>query len=235
MPLLNWISDIDLTNAVNKLLSVTQAAKAQAAAKMVANVMDPFSAIFQMSGFGMTYDEWYKSEEARQSQKTMQNFVGEFHQDILGFCKGWQNMGRGQIVDLVNTKRQIIAEVKNKHNTISGGDLFGLYDIFEGLVMPKTSTYKGFTAYHVSIIPGSPRRYDEEFTPSVKGTGARRPANKLIRTIDGASFYALATGSQYALKDLFTLLPSVIANLAPQQLTASDILKLEQLFKLAYG
>ena len=75
MPILNWINDNDLIRSVTKLLGATQAAKAKALKKMDKNVMDPFSAVFQMSGFGMTYDEWYKSEEARQAQKTMQNFV----------------------------------------------------------------------------------------------------------------------------------------------------------------
>lgn len=143
MAYLSWISDNDLATAVTKLLGATQAAKVQALIKMSANVMDPFSAIFQMSGFGMTYDEWYKSEEARQAQKTMQNFVGDFHQEILGHCAGWQNMGKGMIIDLVNANKMIIAEVKNKHNTISGGDLFNLYDSLERLVMPKLSGYKG--------------------------------------------------------------------------------------------
>lgn len=233
MPFLNWISDENLVAATSKLLALTQKAKAEAQLKMAKNVMDPLSAVFQMSGFGMTYDEWYKSEEARQYQKTMQNFVGEFHQDILGYCTGWQNMGKGNIIDLLNPQMKIVAEVKNKHNTVSGGKLADLYWSLESAVMNKTSIYKGHTAYHVSIIPKKPARYNDEFTPSDKEKGQKCPSNPLIREIDGASFYTLVTGENNALKDLFSVLPNVLGNFSVQQKT--DIAKLKQLYDMAYG
>jgi hypothetical protein len=232
MPLLNWISDVSLFKAVQKLLRATQAAKKKALIKISTNVMDPFSAIFQMAGFSMTYDEWFKSEEARQAQKTMQNFVGEFHQEVLGYCSGWHDMGRGQIIDLVNSQKQIIAEVKNKHNTISGGSLYNLYAGLEELVMPKNSKYKGFTAYHVSVVPKKPTRYDKQFTPANKTTGTKCAENDLIRTIDGASFYTIVTGDQNALRDLFSALPKVLSQFNVQQV---DIAKLQNLYQMAYG
>jgi Eco47II-like restriction endonuclease len=233
MPILKWIDDQKLSEAVNELLVASQTAKAKALKDLTKNVMDPFSAMFQMSGLNMTFDEWIKSEEARQTQKSFQNFVGDFHQNVLGNCSGWQNMGKGNIIDLVNPVSKIIAEVKNKHNTISGGDLANTYKSMEGLVMPKTSNYKDFTAYHVSIIPKKPIPFDVLFTPPDKTTGARCAANKLIRTIDGASFYKLATGDPNALKDLFNSIPQVIGNSNQQQ--RADMVKLQGLFKLAYG
>lgn len=207
MPYLNWISDADLTQHVKSLLSATQSAKASAFASLNKNVMDPFSAVFQMSGFAMTYNDWIKSEEARQSQKTMQNFVGAFHQNILGSCAGWQNMNTGNNIDLVNTNQSVIAEVKNKHNTISGGDLSDLYYRLDKLVMPNASAYKGFTSYHVAIIPKTPIPYNIPFTPSNRATSTKCSSNALIRMIDGASFYSLVTGSNTALKDLFNVIP----------------------------
>jgi len=233
MPLLSWISDADLNNAVTNLITATQTAKTNAFASLSKNVMDPFSAIFQMSGFSMTYDEWLKSEEARQSQKTMQNFVGQFHQNILGSCIGWVNLNTGNNVDLVNTSSKIIAEVKNKHNTISGGDLSDLYYRLDKLVMPNASAYKGFTAYHVGIIPKTITPFNIPFTPSDKSTSTKCSTNQLIRTIDGASFYHIVTGAPNALKDLFAALPKVMSNFNQQNM--ADIAKLQALFKLAYG
>lgn len=233
MPHLPWISDADLSTHVNHLLSATQAAKASAFTTLNRNVMDPFSAIFQMSGFAMTYNDWIKSEEARQSQKTMQNHVGAFHQNVLGSCNGWRNLNTGNNVDLVNSSQRIIAEVKNKHNTISGGDLSGLYYRLDRLVMPNASGYKGYTAYHVAIIPKRPVPYNIPFIPSDRATSARCNSNTLIRSIDGGSFYAMVTGSATALKDLFDVLPAVIGNFNPQQ--TADIVHLQALFETAYG
>ena len=233
MPHLTWISDNDLILSVSQLLTATQTAKAAAFSKLNTNIMDPFSAIFQMSGFAMNFNDWIKSEEARQSQKTMQNHVGTFHQNILGSCNGWVNLNTGNNVDLVNVAQNIIAEVKNKHNTISGGDLSGLYYRLEKLVMPNASAYKGYTSYHVAIIPKKPTPYNIPFTPSDRAISTKCSSNNLIRMIDGASFYSMVTGSVTALKDLFDVLPTVIGNFNPQQ--TADIVHLQALFTRAYG
>jgi hypothetical protein len=122
-------------------------------------------------------------------------------------------MGTGGIIDLVNDDEKIIAEVKNKHNTLSGGQLAGLYKTLERLVTPKTSVYKDFTAYYVTVIPKRKKRIDEPFTPSDKDIGSKCYSNQLIRKIDGASFYSLVTGNKHALRDLYIVLPQVIESI----------------------
>lgn len=233
MAKLNWISDDDLNLAVNNLLAVAKKAKIAAIKNFGKNVVDPFSAIFEISGFGIDYNDWKISEEKRQFQKTLQNFIGEFHQIILGSCAGWIDMGRGHIIDLVNQDEKIIAEVKNKHNTISGGDLAGLYWSLDSAVMDKTSIYKTYTAYHVAIVPKLPTRYNREFTPSDKKQGNKCPSNKHIRTIDGASFYELVTKEKNSLEKLFDVLPQVISEITGNDLPDKD--KLKAIFKMAYG
>src|SRR5690606_6948457 len=99
------------------------------------NVVDPFSAIFEMIGFEMYFEDWRLSEKSRQAQKSLQNFVGEFHQTILGSCHGWKDMGKGNIIDLFSEDGRVIAEIKNKFNTISGGKLADLYWSLEPAVM----------------------------------------------------------------------------------------------------
>lgn len=233
MPKLNWIDDKDLYIHVTDLLDKAKDAKNKAIKNFGSNVIDPFSSLFEISGFGLTYTGWLKNEAARQAQKTLQNHVGEFHQKILGSCKNWQNMGTGSIIDLVSNSRKIIAEIKNKYNTIKGSDLSGLYKSMEELVMNKASVYKGFTSYYSVIIPKNPIRYDKVFTPSDNKKGGKCPVNNLIREIDGASFYELVTGDKYALKDLFETMPLVISDITGKNLI--DTTKSEALFKKAYG
>jgi hypothetical protein len=233
MPYLRWINDQNLEKAVQNLIFTAITAKKEAKRKFGKNVVDPFSAIFEMAGFAMDYDSWVGTEESRQAQKTLQNFVGEFHQHILGFCDGWDNMGRGQIVDLLSTKHKIIAEVKNKFNTVSGGKLSGHYYSMNTSVMSKTSIYKGYTAYFVEIIPKKPIRYDIPFVPSDASEGQKTPTNELIRKIDGMSFYELVTGDTNALSDLYNVLPTVVKKIEPD--ADLDSVKLRALFKIAYG
>ena len=105
-------------------------------------MIDPFAALFEMSGFEIEYDTWIKSETTRQAQKTLQNHIGDFHQNILGYSKGWTNMKVGNVIDLVSEENKTIAEVKNKYNTISGGKLSDLYYSLDKLISPKSSIYK---------------------------------------------------------------------------------------------
>lgn len=235
MPWLNWISDNDLQLEVDKLLQIAKDAQQTAANNFGKNVIDPFAAIFEMSGFEIDYNSWFKSETTRQAQKTLQNHIGDFHQNILGYSKSWSNMKVGNVIDLSSTKKKVIAEVKNKYNTISGGKLSDLYYSLDNLTSPKTSIYKGYTAYYVAIIPKKPERYDKPFTPSDKGKGAKCPINQNIREIDGASFYSLVTGKNNALEELYDILPKVIANSSKGRYQIKDSANLKAFFNTAFG
>ena len=233
MPKLNWIPDETLTRAVRAILVNAKKAQKRASEKFGINVIDPFSAIFEISGFEVEFDEWLKNEEARQAQKTLQNSIGNFHQIILGSCEGWVNMKSGKIIDLYNKEEKIIAELKNKFNTVTGGKLGDLYHSLEKLVMDKTDTYRGHTVYYVHLIPAKPIRYNKPFAPSNSKTGAILPENPLIRVIDGASFYELVTGEKDALANLYAALPDVISEITSIGIPGKD--KLSELFEAAYG
>ena len=210
MPKLSFISDEALTAAVERLLEVAAIARMKADNEFERNVIDPFALLFEMSGFKADKHTWLASEKNRQAQKTLQNDVGNFHQTILGSVAGWENLGTGGVVDIVSTDRKIIAEIKNKHNTVTGANLSKVYDRLATPVMTKGHQYKGFTAYLVEILPKSKKPYIKDFIPSDNETGQKRPANPLIQRIDGKSFYALATGVPDALAQLFAALPDVI-------------------------
>jgi hypothetical protein len=187
-----------------------------------------------MSGFEIDYTTWLKSETSRQAQKSLQNHIGDFHQNILGYSKGWKNMKVGNVIDLVSDENKMIAEIKNKYNTISGGKLSDLYYSLEKLISPKSSIYKGYTAYYVSVIPKKRERYNKPFSPSDKDKGEKCPQNDLIREIDGASFYCLATGYENALADLFDILPDVINCCTGGKYLIKDRSKLKEFFNIAY-
>ncbi|MGM0621248.1 MAG: Eco47II family restriction endonuclease [Bacteroidota bacterium] len=234
MSYLSWIKDEDIEAAVIQLLKVTKIALDSSEKKFHKNVIDPFSAIFQIAGFEMDYTDWIKSEKTRQAQKTMQNHVGLFHQNVLGSVEGWNNLGIGEGVDLVSQSKKIIAEVKNKHNTVTGGDLADKYYYLERLVTPKASQYKNYTAYFVNIIPKNPTRFDKTFDPSDKSKSMKCPQNESIRTIDGASFYALVTGDDDALEQLFEALPVVLEKVSNFSFKESDRKGLTDFFNMAY-
>lgn len=234
MAYLNWIDDDKIITAVKSLLEKADFANLNSSKNFGKNVIDPFSAIFEIAGFGLDYENWIKSETNRQAQKTLQNHVGDFHQTILGECDGWKNLKTGNVFDLVSEKYKIIAEVKNKYNTVSGGKLKDLYYSLHDQVMPKNSKYKDYTAYYVAIIPKKPKRFNIEFTPSDGKSGKKCEPNKLIRYIDGASFYELVSGRKDALEELYNVLPTVINENSEGKYKISDPEKLKSFFNIAY-
>lgn len=234
MSKLSWITDEYLFEEVKKLIDIAKVATKNAERKFGKNVIDPFSAMFEIAGFELDYEVWIKSETTRQAQKTLQNHIGEFHQNILGYIDGWENMKVGNVIDLVSHERKIIAEVKNKYNTISGGKLADLYYSLEKLISPKASIYKGYDAYYVSIIPKKAIRINKPFTPSDKEKGEKCPTNEHIREIDGAAFYSLVSGEEFALKNLYDVLPEVISECTNGKYQIKDKAKLIEFFNAAF-
>jgi hypothetical protein len=169
-------------------------------------------------------------EKARQTQKTMQNAVGEYHQDILGSLPCWENLYVGHGLDVVNSDLKIIAEIKNKYNTTKGNHLVKLYDDMKHTL--KVNQYQGYTGYYVEVISKGRKKYNKSFVPSEKGK--RRPDRNQIRVIDGVSFYDLATGRENALQELFEILPQVIADNHKYRLENSEASEYLKLFKLAF-
>jgi hypothetical protein len=234
MPYVNFVDDVTFKSLVGELLKLGKEAKSKAINEFDRNTIDPFSILWEMSSFGSSFDEWYQSEISRQAQKTLSNHIGMFHQNFLGCVEDWEDLGVGKMVDLVNHKRKIIAEVKNKHNTVTGAKQVDVYKELESLVMPNGQVYKGYTAFYVEIVPKKPERYNKEFTPSDKKTSTKCQSNEKIRRIDGASFYKLVTGVDDALQQVFKSLPIVIKDVY-KEFNIGDSHGALEYFKKAYS
>lgn len=225
MPYLTFIDDQVLEACVKRMLDTAAVARKKADEEFNRNVIDPFSIVFEMAGFKADSYTWLNSEKNRQAQKTLQDQVGNFHQAILGSFNGWRDLNVGKVVDIVSDEKKIIAEIKNKHNTVKGDYKISVYDTLEKSVMTKGHIYKGYTGYYVEIIRSMKKPYNRPFTPSDKETGAKRPSNELIRQIDGYSFYALATGIPDALDQVFNALPDVIEAISDYQFADRSFIK----------
>ena len=238
MSYLPFIEDNNIKEIVFKVLQAGIEKKNESENEFYKNVIDPFSALFEVAAFGVNLETWKESELIRQCQKTLQNQIGTFHQNILGSVLGWSDLGVGSVIDLKNEKKKIIAEVKNKYNTVSGGELSAKYNTLQNLVMPKNSEFKNYTAYFVNIIPKTANRFDNCFQPSDKETGTKCQKNEQIRIIDGASFYELVTGEKDALGKVYSVLPKIIEDLFREKFNRKFIIPdkdgLNEFFQKAY-
>lgn len=235
MSYLSWISDDKLVTACEHLALAVQQGERHAELNFDRNVIDPFAVCFSIGLLKMSPREWRRAEIHRQIDKALSNAIGTFHQQVLSSIDGWQDLNNTNQVDLVNPDRRIIAELKNKHNTLNAAGTVTLYKKLSDLVNSKSSRYKGYTSYYVAIIPKSANGIDSLFYPSDNALGERCKQDEKIRAIDGYRFYALASGSPNALQDLFNVIPFVFRDNGLGNMQDKDIPYLLHLFKEAYG
>lgn len=206
MPDLEYIDEDNFRRLVKEVLSKAAKARKNAAANIASNALDPFSAVFEAASAGKSVNEWYVDEENRQIQKTIQNAVGTFHQKLLGSMPGWQDMNVGGGLDVRSASARVIAEVKNKHNTMNSSSAEATYDKLSNWLRYRD---KDFTAYVVKIVPKSPDRFNRPWTHSAKLAALREN----IREIDGYSFYAMTTGDPDALSKIYEKLRRTLGEL----------------------
>ncbi len=134
MSYLSYISDEKLIQHTKHLLELAYQARISASKHFAKNVIDPFSPIFEMSAFNVGHSDWKTSELQRQSQKTLSNGLGKFHQNIIASIDGWDDLKNEGVFDVWNSDLKIIAEIKNKHNTVTGSKLIDVYNDLAGAV-----------------------------------------------------------------------------------------------------
>lgn len=143
-----------------------------------------------------TVDELINLHKTSSALRGMSNALGYFHQSVLGSVEGWKNHDTGY--DLEHFGRKIIAEIKNKHNTLSGSKISGVVQDLEKWVQAKG---RDWMAYLVMVVPKRPERYEKQH-------------GRRVYEVDGASFYEMATGRETALQDLFRVSMEIL-NLSP--------------------
>ena len=137
----------------------------------------------------------------------MSNALGEFHQTVLGSATGWEDHDAGY--DLKSDERKIIAEVKNKWNTMNANDRREVEDNLSAALRNMNGTW---VAYLVTVIPRTPKRFSKAL-------------RKNVIEIDGASFYEIVTGTPNAIHELFDALSRRLAPSDEIATYCQDILK----------
>lgn len=184
-------------------------AKADSAQTIKKNKIDPFSALIECSILGCSVQDWKKNELIRQRQKTLQNTIGDLHQIVIGSFEDWEDLGTGQLLDVVNRKKKIAAEIKNKHNTTKGSDKKAIYGNLKAFL--EDPAHAEYTTYYVEMICSGNRRYETVFTPPNNITQTKEQRNEKILKVDGGTFLDKIVAEEPFITKFFdTHLPSAI-------------------------
>ena len=124
---LTWIDQEELYECIASRFSIVLGLRRQA------NVLppDPFTIVSQTMITNASLPASLAFESQRQINKTISNAVGAMHQAILGLAPNWESLGvAGGLLDVRTVhgykhprfNRPIVAEVKNRFNTIKASD-----------------------------------------------------------------------------------------------------------------
>lgn len=198
MPKLTWISDKALGMHISELVGKVTSAKNEAQKKFLENVPDPFALACYAHAFNIKQPATLVKQQAMVSaSQKISGAVGKFHQNILGSVRGFKNHDAGY--DIESSRRKILAEIKNKHNTMNSSNEEQVISMLKHAVRSNPK-YKG---YLVIIIPKTPERYEKKL------------GKNLFKT-DGSSFYDLVTGQSSALHDLFEVVNDQLCKENPE-------------------
>lgn len=185
MPTFDWLPDATLEAAISTFATSIAKCREEQEVRSQRNVLDPFSLIAIAHVFEAdSADDALAYAGMSAIIGCIGNALGRFHQQVLGGANGWRDHDRG--FDLICEERRLLAEVKNKHNTMNAPNRRQVEDDLKGALRQRE---RGWTAYLAIVIPKKPERYREELAPN-------------LFEIDGASFYEVVSGRNNALHDV---------------------------------
>lgn len=181
------------------------------------NIIDPVKMTLSYFATGENKLSIVNSEISRQHDKTINNFIGYFHQNIFNYIDGWDVPQKG--FDLINNERHIFVELKNKHNTMNSNSSQKTYINMQSKILEDDQA----TCMLVEIIA----KHSQNVPWSIKVNEERREHNK-IRRVSIDKFYEIATGDPYAFRKIIEWLPITLKTLTeaePRTLDGNRIIQ----------
>lgn len=198
---LEFVSDENLLKSIGNLYVSYEKAKANISKKsFFNNKVDVFKMTFDSKFNNQDAKELIEYEILRQVDKSINNSIGTFHEEILGGISGFQ---RGNLsgFDIKSDDDTLFADIKNKHNTMNSSSAEALFQKLKHYA----DSYKSANCYWVQILAkGS---FNERWVAEING---KEYSHSRVFKISGDKFYELLTGDKKALFKLYDVLPKVI-------------------------
>lgn len=210
---LSFITDEHLLNCVENLYNSYEKAKANISkSKFYKNKIDTIKLTFDSKFNDLDEETLIKTEINRQIDKSTNNSIGTFHEEILGGVKGFE-IGKFSGFDIKAKDNTLFADIKNKHNTMNSSSAESLFQ----KLATYADTYKKANCYWVQILAkGS---FCEKWFSEING---KEYSHSRVYKISGDKFYALVTGNDKAFFELYSILPKVINDFLKTRVDKKD-------------
>lgn len=164
------------------------------------NIIDPIKLTFDSKVYGRTMEEVIASECMRQMDKSNNNHIGYFHQNLFRYAgNGWTVPEEG--FDVVNEERHIFVEMKNKHNTMNSAASQKTYMKMQNKIVRDSKA----TCMLVEVI--ATRSQNKTWIVTVD---KERFNNENIRRVSMDKFYEIVFGDAEAFVKMCRALPDII-------------------------
>ena len=195
---LDFIKNIDLYNHVKE--TVEKYRFQIALNEFKKNLIDPIKLTFDSKVYEKNIRKVIESEIIRQKDKSNNNHIGYFNQNIFNFIgEGWSIPVSGY--DVINTEKSIFVEMKNKHNTMNSSSSQKTYMKMQNTLIKNPNA----TCMLVEVI--AKKSQNITWVMSLDG---ERVSSERIRRVSIDKFYEIVTGKPTAFKELCEKLPQVM-------------------------
>lgn len=164
------------------------------------NKVDTIKLTFDAKFNDIDEETLIQAEILRQIDKSINNSIGTFHEQILGGIKGFE-VGNLSGFDIKAKDDTLFADIKNKHNTMNSSSAEALFQKLKRYA----DDYKKSKCYWVQILAkGS---FCELWKGDING---KEYGHSRVYKISGDQFYALLSGKEDAFFQLYKNLPIVV-------------------------
>ena len=195
---LGFISDKDIYNHVKE--TVLRYSVGIDLKEFNSNIVDPIKLTFDAKVYRRTLEEVIASECLRQMDKSNNNHIGYFHQNIFQYAgNGWEVPNEG--FDVVNEDRHIYVEIKNKHNTMNSAASQKTYMKMQNKIVRDSHA----TCMLVEVI--ATKSQNKTWVVTVD---KEQFNNEHIRRVSMDKFYEIVFGDTFAFAKLCRTLPVIL-------------------------
>ncbi len=209
---LSFISEDDFKNHVRAtIMKYGEKLESYDLKRFNSNLIDPIKLIFDKSVYHSSWEEIVNNEIFRQRDKSNNNDIGYFHQNIFSYFEGCEVPQAGWDVIYKNsdgiqmpdgdTVHTLYVEMKNKHNTMNSASSAKTYIKMQGQILEDDDC----ACLLVEAI--AKKSQNIKWTTKVDGKNVQ---HRLIRRVSMDQFYAILTGKEDAFYKICMALPRVI-------------------------
>lgn len=168
------------------------------------NIIDPIKLNFDKELYNKSWEEVIEQEIQRQRDKSNNNAIGYFHQNIFNYIKNCTVPKSGFDIIYHNNDKTIYVELKNKHNTMNSSSAKSSYIKMQNQILNDSKC----ECYLVEVI--APKSRNIPWKISIDN---QQFSNQRIRKVSIDQFYSIVTNDNDAFVNLCEQLPVTLKKL----------------------